>query len=44
MESKGDFFQQLSGLGSSLLTYLKTRSAEQWLFFAVGLIIGILIS
>lgn len=39
----GDFFQQLSSLGSSFVTYLKTRNAEQWLFFAVGLIVGILI-
>jgi hypothetical protein len=40
----GDFLQQLGDLASSFVTYLKTRSAEQWLFFAVGLIIGILIS
>ncbi len=40
----GDFVQQLSSLASSFVTYLRTRNAEQWLFFAVGLIIGILIS
>jgi hypothetical protein len=40
----GDFFEQLSGLASGFVTYLRTRTAEQWLFFAVGLIIGILIS
>jgi hypothetical protein len=40
----GDFIQQLSNLASSFVTYLRTRSAEQWLFFAVGVIIGIMIS
>ena len=40
----GDFIQQLSSLASSFVTYLKTRDTEHWLFFAVGLIIGILIS
>jgi hypothetical protein len=40
----GDFLQQLGDLASNFVTYLKTRNTEQWLFFAVGLIIGILIS
>ena len=39
----GDFFQQLSSLASSFVTYLKTRTTEHWLFFAVGVIIGIAI-
>ena len=41
---RGDFLEQLGSLGSSLVTYLKTRNAEHWLFFAVGVIIGIAIS
>jgi hypothetical protein len=40
----GDFLQQLSSLGSSFVTYLKARTAEHWLFFAIGVIIGIAIS
>jgi hypothetical protein len=46
MNSKGggDFLQQLGSLGSGLVTYLKTRDAEHWLFFAVGVIIGLAIS
>jgi hypothetical protein len=39
----GDFLQQLGSLGTSFVTYLKTRDAEHWLFFAVGVIVGILI-
>jgi hypothetical protein len=39
----GDFLQQLGGLGSSIVTYLKTRNTEHWLFFAVGVIFGIAI-
>jgi hypothetical protein len=39
----GDFLEQLGSLGSSLVTYLKTRNAEHWLFFALGVIIGIAI-
>ncbi len=39
----GDFLEQLGSLGSSLVTYLKTRNAEHWLFFALGVIIGIVI-
>jgi hypothetical protein len=40
----GDFLQQLGSLGSSFVTYLKTRDAGHWLFFAVGVIIGLAIS
>jgi hypothetical protein len=28
---------------SSLLTYLRTRSPDHWLFFALGIIVGLLI-
>jgi hypothetical protein len=42
--SGNDFVQQLSSLVSSFVNYLKTRTAEHWLFFAVGVIIGIAIS
>lgn len=42
--SGNDFGQQLLGLGTSFVTYLKTRTAEHWLFFAVGVIIGLWIS
>jgi hypothetical protein len=31
-------------LGASLLEYLKTRSPEHWLFFAVGIIVGLIVS
>lgn len=42
MDSRGgDLLQQLGSLGSSFVTYLKTRNAEHWLFFAVGVIVGI---
>jgi hypothetical protein len=46
MDSRGggDFLQQLGSLGGSFVTYLKTRNAEHWLFFAIGVIIGIAIS
>jgi hypothetical protein len=45
MDSRGDggFLQQLGSLGSSFVTYLKTRNAEHWLFFAIGVIVGIVI-
>jgi hypothetical protein len=39
--SGGDFVQQLRGLASGFVDYLKTRTAEHWLFFAVGVIIGL---
>ena len=41
---RGDFLEQLGSLASSFVNYLKTRTAEHWLFFAVGVIIGIAIS
>jgi hypothetical protein len=46
MDSRGggDFLEQLGSLGSSFVTYLKTRNAEHWLFFALGVIVGIAIS
>lgn len=39
-----DVGSSLSNLGNSLLAYLRTRSADHWLFFAVGVIVGLLIS
>jgi hypothetical protein len=45
MDSRGgnNFLEQLGSLGGSFVSYLKTRDAEHWLFFAVGAIIGIVI-
>jgi hypothetical protein len=45
MDSRGGnaFLEQLGSLGGSFVTCLKTRGAEHWLFFAVGVIIGIVI-
>jgi hypothetical protein len=37
----GDFGQQMLNLGTSFITYLKTRQPEHWLFFAVGVIFGL---
>ena len=42
--SGSDLGQQVAQFFSSLLTYLRTRSHEHWLFFAIGVIVGILIS
>jgi hypothetical protein len=39
----GDLGQQASSFISALLTYLRTRSADHWLFFAIGIIVGLLI-
>ena len=39
----GDFVQQLGSLAGSFVDYLKTRSTEHWLFFAVGVIVGLAI-
>jgi hypothetical protein len=39
--SGGDFGQQVLNLGTSFVTYLKTRQPEHWLFFAVGVIFGL---
>ena len=38
-----DLGQQASSFVGSLLTYLRTRSPEHWLFFAIGVIVGLLI-
>ena len=35
--------QQARGLASNLITYLRTRQPEHWLFFALGIIVGLLI-
>lgn len=32
----------VSGLINTFLTYLKTRTPETWLFFAAGIIVGML--
>ncbi|HET6518466.1 MAG TPA: hypothetical protein VFG47_01435 [Geminicoccaceae bacterium] len=39
----GDVGTNLASLGNGFLTYLKTRSADHWLFLAVGVIFGLLI-
>jgi hypothetical protein len=39
----GDLGQQASSFISGLLTYLRTRSPDHWLFFAIGIILGLLI-
>jgi hypothetical protein len=36
-----DLGRQASGFLGGLLNYLRTRSAEHWLFFAVGIIVGL---
>jgi 4-hydroxybenzoate polyprenyltransferase len=41
--SGSDFGQQLRNLGSSFVAYLRTRQPEHWLFFALGVIVGLLI-
>jgi hypothetical protein len=41
--SGSDLGQQVAQFFSSLLTYLRTRSPEHWLFFALGIIVGLLI-
>jgi hypothetical protein len=43
-QSGSDLGQQAGGLASNLTTYLRTRQPEHWLFFAVGIIVGLLIS
>ncbi len=40
--SGSDLGQQASGFVGSLLTYLRTRTPEHWLFFALGVIVGLL--
>ena len=41
--SGSDLGQQARNFLGSLLTYLRTRSPEHWLFFAIGVIVGLLI-
>jgi hypothetical protein len=38
-----DLGQQARNFFSSFLGYLRTRSPEHWLFFAIGVIVGLLI-
>ena len=35
--------EQAGDLASGLITYLRTRQPEHWLFFALGIIVGLLI-
>jgi hypothetical protein len=41
--SGSDLGQQAANFLSSFLNYLRTRSPEHWLFFAIGVIVGLLI-
>jgi hypothetical protein len=41
--SDSDLGQQAKSFLSSFLLYLRTRSPEHWLFFAIGVIVGLLI-
>jgi hypothetical protein len=41
--SNSDLGQQAKTFLSSFLTYLRTRSPEHWLFFAIGVIVGLLL-
>jgi hypothetical protein len=41
--SGSDLGQQAVNFFTSFLTYLRTRSPEHWLFFAIGIIVGLLI-
>jgi hypothetical protein len=45
MDHRGgsDLGSQASTFLGGLLTYLRTRSPEHWLFFAIGIIVGLLI-
>jgi hypothetical protein len=45
MDHRGgsDLGDQASTFLGGLLTYLRTRSPEHWLFFAIGIIVGLLI-
>jgi hypothetical protein len=38
-----DLGQQAKTFLSSFLNYLRTRAPEHWLFFAIGVIVGLLI-
>jgi hypothetical protein len=41
--SDSDLGQQAKSFLSSFLLYLRTRAPEHWLFFAIGVIVGLLI-
>jgi len=41
--SDNDLGEQAKAFLGSFLTYLRTRSPEHWLFFAIGVIVGLLI-
>jgi hypothetical protein len=41
--SGSDLGHQASNFVGSFLGYLRTRSPEHWLFFAIGIIVGLLI-
>jgi hypothetical protein len=41
--SGDDLGQQASSFAGGFLHYLRTRSPEHWLFFAIGVIVGLLI-
>ena len=41
--SDSDLGHQAKKFCSSFLTYLRTRSPEHWLFFAIGVIVGLLL-
>ena len=45
MDPRGgsDLGQQAGNFLSSFIAYLRTRQPEHWLFFAVGVIVGLLI-
>ena len=42
-QSGSDFGAQLANLATGFLGYLKSRQPEHWLFFAIGIIVGMLI-
>jgi hypothetical protein len=42
--SGDDLGHQASSFAGSFLNYLRTRSPEHWLFFAIGIIVGLLLS
>ena len=39
--SGSNFGEQLATLAQSFVTYVRSRSPEHWLFFAVGVIVGL---
>jgi hypothetical protein len=42
--SGSDLGHQAGTFLSSFLNYLRTRSPEHWLFFAIGIIVGLMIA